>query len=275
MPFLDRTDIELVHPDIPRGRVRYALFDFDGTLSLIREGWQSVMIPMMVEILMQTPRHESEDELRAVVTEFVERLTGEQTIYQMNRLAEEVSKRGGQPALPLEYKRQYHHRLWVRIEGRVTGLKSGQISPDEMLVPGSRGLLEALRTRGVTCYLASGSDEPFVRDEAAALGITDYFAGIYGARDDYLCATKKIVIKQLMRDHALSGAEFVAFGDGYVEIENVKSAGGLAVGVASNEAERRGLDAWKRERLIRAGADVIVPDFRKHAELIAYLFAEQ
>ncbi len=24
---------------------RYAVFDFDGTLSLIREGWQSIMIP--------------------------------------------------------------------------------------------------------------------------------------------------------------------------------------------------------------------------------------
>jgi phosphoglycolate phosphatase-like HAD superfamily hydrolase len=275
MPFLDRTDIELVHPDIPRGHVRYALFDFDGTLSLIREGWQSVMIPMMVEILMQTPRHESEDELRAVVTEFVERLTGEQTIYQMIRLADEVARRGRQPAAPQEYKRQYHARLWARIGGRVAALKSGRIAPDEMLVPGALEFLKALRARGVTCYLASGTDEPFVCDEAAALGIAGYFAGIYGARDDYLRATKKAVIEQIMRGHGLSGVEFVAFGDGHVEIENAKSVGGLAVGVASSEAERRGVNRWKRERLIGAGADVIVPDFREGDVLIQYFLGEK
>ena len=47
----------------------------------------------------------------------------------------------------------------------------------------------------------------------------------------------------------------MGFGDGYVEIENVKAVGGVAVGVASNEKEREGIDQWKRERLIQAGAD--------------------
>ena len=40
--------MEIVNPDIERGRIRSVLFDFDGTLSLIREGWQQVMGPMMV-----------------------------------------------------------------------------------------------------------------------------------------------------------------------------------------------------------------------------------
>lgn len=97
--------MELVHPDIPRGHIRHALFDFDGTLSLIREGWRDVMIPLMVELLLQTPRHESESELHAIVTEFVDRLTGEQTIYQMIQLCEEITKRGGDTADPLDTKR--------------------------------------------------------------------------------------------------------------------------------------------------------------------------
>ena len=82
--------IEIIHPDIIRGRIRHALFDFDGTLSLIREGWQGVMIPLMVEWLLETPEHESEAELTTVVTEFVTRLTGKQTIYQTIQLAEEI-----------------------------------------------------------------------------------------------------------------------------------------------------------------------------------------
>jgi hypothetical protein len=53
----------------------------------------------------------------------------------------------------------------------------------------------------------------------------------------------------------------IAFGDGYVEIEDTKAAGGIAVGLATNEAERSGIDDWKRERLIDSGADIILPDF--------------
>ncbi|MDP6778035.1 MAG: hypothetical protein QGI83_14860, partial [Candidatus Latescibacteria bacterium] len=104
-------DIELINASIPVGHVRSVLFDFDGTVSLIREGWRDIMIPMMVEILADLGGNETGDQLHAVVSEFVDRLTGRQTIYQMVQLAEEVTKRGGTPADPLEYKRQYNDRL--------------------------------------------------------------------------------------------------------------------------------------------------------------------
>lgn len=127
--FLDGIYIEVINPHIERGHICHALFDFDGTVSLIREGWQGVMIPMMVEVLLETPAHESEEELRAGVTEFVDRLTGKQTIYQMIQLCEEVRQRGGEPLAPLEYKWVYLDRLWERIKGRVAKLKSGEIEP--------------------------------------------------------------------------------------------------------------------------------------------------
>src|SRR5512144_1443869 len=111
--FLDE-EIEVLRPDLPRGRFRSVLFDFDGTLSLIREGWPQVMIPMMVEVLRDTGTPESEAELSAAVEEFVMRLNGRQTIYQMIQLAEEVRKRGGQPKEPLVYKHMYHDRLMER-----------------------------------------------------------------------------------------------------------------------------------------------------------------
>jgi phosphoglycolate phosphatase len=264
--------IEVVHTHFERGRIRHALFDFDGTLSLIREGWQQVMIPMMVELLQQTPRRETESELRCVVTEYVARLTGKQTIYQMIQLAEEITLRGGQPADPLSYKRMYLDRLWERIKDRVAGLKAGQTPPDEMMVPGARAMLQAMHERGVCCYLASGTDESAVLDEAAALCISPYFAGIYGAQDDYKRFSKKLVIERIIAENHLEGCEFVAFGDGFVEIEETKRVNGIAVGVASNEAAREGIDAWKRDRLIQAGADVIIPDFRESGRLTAYLF---
>lgn len=264
--------LEIINPHIIRGRIRHALFDFDGTLSLIREGWQGVMIPMMVELLLETPAHEDAAALETVVTEYVTRLTGKQTIYQMIQLAEEIARRGGQPQDPLVYKRMYLDRLWDRIQGRVADLKAGRVAADDLMVPGSRPMLESLQARGVLCYLASGTDEPYVLDEAAALGVTSFFAGIYGAQDDYKRFSKKLLIERIIREHDLSGPEFVAFGDGFVEIEDTKRVGGIAVGVASNEAARAGIDEWKRERLIQAGADLIVPDFREHAKLISYLY---
>lgn len=273
--FLPDTCIEIVNHHLDRGHVRHALFDFDGTISLIREGWQQVMVPMMVEVLLELHTGETEAELTALVTEFVDRLTGKQTIYQMIQLCEEVRIRGGHPLDPLDYKWMYLNGLWERIKSRIASLRAGQVEPEQMMVPGSPDILEAMHARGVTCYLASGTDEPYVLDEAAALGVTQYFASLYGALDDYLSYSKKMVIERIISENHLSGSEFLAFGDGFVEIENAKAVGGIAVGVASNEATRSGVDKWKRSRLIQAGADIIIRDFREQRQLMAYLFQEE
>lgn len=265
--------LEIINPSAPRGRVKSALFDFDGTLSLIREGWQGVMIPYFVEELLKTPRHEEPRVVEEVVRDFVERLTGKQTIYQCIQLAEEVEKRGGIARDPLEYKYEYLRRLWERIEHRVKALKAGEVHPDAMLLPGSRALLEALVHRGVTLYLASGTDLPYVQDEAAALQIDHYFdPHIYGALDDYKSFSKQLVIERILRENNLHGAELVVFGDGYVEIENGKAVGGLTIGVASDERHPGGLDMWKRTRLISAGADVIIRDYTDLPALLTYIF---
>src|SRR5437763_7541051 len=133
--FLD-DEIEILRPCLPRGRFRSVLFDFDGTLSLIREGWPQVMIPMMVEVLRATGTAETETELTSAVEEFVMRLNGRQTIYQMMQLAEEVRRRGGQPLEPLAYKHRYHDLLMARIEGRLAALASGAAAAEEWTVPG-------------------------------------------------------------------------------------------------------------------------------------------
>src|SRR5919107_46228 len=127
--------IEIITSGASAERARVALFDFDGTLSTIRSGWMDVMVPMMLELLAETNSGESEAELRAVVEEFVGRLTGKQTIYQMIELAENMEKRGGTPQDPLVYKRMYLDRLWTRIEHRIEELRKGHCSPEKYLVP--------------------------------------------------------------------------------------------------------------------------------------------
>src|SRR5712671_482194 len=197
-------EIEVVRADFPRGRFRSVLFDFDGTLSLIREGWPQVMIPMMVEVLRQTGTRESAEALGTAVEEFVMRLNGRQTIYQMIQLADEVRRRGGTPLDPLAYKHRYHELLMERIHGRLHDLETGRAKPQDWTVPGSHEFLQSLKNRGLNLFLASGTDLKYVRHEAELLGLTRFFENqIYGALDDYQNFSKKMVIERIIGDHDL------------------------------------------------------------------------
>ncbi len=272
--FLPGTSIEIIR-EVRRGSsFRHVLFDFDGTLSLIREGWPEVMVPMMMEEILATGTAESPDEIRRHCHDFVMRLNGKQTIYQMIQLAQEVRARGGHPEDPAVYKQKYHERLMNKIGDRREALRSGEARPADYLVPGSLEMLSALQEMGLAMYLASGTDERFVRDEAELLGLTRYFGQrVYGAIDDYRSFSKKMVIERILRQNNVEGSALLGFGDGYVEIENIKSTGGAAVAVASDEAARSGRpDAWKRDRLVGVGADIVIADYREREPLLAYLF---
>jgi phosphoglycolate phosphatase-like HAD superfamily hydrolase len=268
--------IEFTTRFAPRSGISHVLFDFDGTLSLIREGWPDVMLPMFVEMLPRRP-DETDADVRRLLLEDILTLNGKQTIYQMMRFAERVAERGGQPREPLWYKREYLRRLDERIAGRVAALRAGEPA-DRWLLHGARRLLELLRQRGLTLYLASGTDEQYVREEAGLLGLAPFFGPhIYGARDDYRSFSKKLVIERLLAENGIDGGRLLAFGDGYVEIENTREAGGLAVAVASDEANNGSgrMDPWKRQRLLGVGADVVVADYRDAPVLLACLFGER
>ncbi len=269
------TDMTILNSDAVRGRFKHAIFDFDGTISLVRAGWQGVMIPYFIDVLKATPTPGDIDSITACVKDFVDFNTGKQTIYQCMELADEVKKRGGEALEPLAYKETYHNLLLDKIAYRLEGLNSKTMSVNDCVVPGSFELLEAFRERGIICYLASGTDEKYVFHEAELIGVTGYFdGGIYGAKDDYKLFSKKMVIEKIISDHHLSGDELIGFGDGYVEIENVKDAGGFAVGVASDETGNGGLDDWKYHRLKNAGADIIIPHYLETESLMNYLFEE-
>jgi phosphoglycolate phosphatase-like HAD superfamily hydrolase len=199
------------------------------------------------------------------------RLNGKQTIYQMIQLADRIRERGGEPREPLWYKHEYLRRLEERVGHRVARLKAGKAKPEELLVFGSYALLDCLRRRNLPMYLASGTDEVFVKQEAELLGLNRYFGKhIYGALDDYKQFSKKMVIDRILRENNIPGEQLLSFGDGYVEIENTKQVGGFAVAVASDEANNGSgrFDEWKRQRLKGVGADVVVPDFRDAEALL-------
>lgn len=267
--------VELSPKFQPRPGISQVLFDFDGTLSLIRQGWPEVMVPMFAEMLPRLPG-ETDAEIRRQAYDDIMRLNGKQTIFQMIQLAERIRERGGEPREPLWYKSEYLRRLGIRIQDRIDGLQSGRIRPDDLLVHGSRHLLEQLVARGLTLYLASGTDEPFVKTEVKLLDVERYFGNrIYGALDNYQDFSKQMVIDRILKENAIEGGHLLAFGDGYVEIENTKGVGGLAIAVASDEANNGSgrMDPWKRQRLLGVGADVVIPDYRDADALLDYVLA--
>ena len=262
--------VEFASADFKRRTISHVLFDFDGTLSLIREGWPEVMGPMFAEMLPPLPGESDADRLQLALDDIM-RLNGKQTIYQMIQLAERIQERGGQPREPLWYKHEYLHRLDQRIASRVDGLRAGTTKPDDWLVHGVRPFLEELQRRGLSLYLASGTDEACMKQEADLLDVTRYFGEhVYGALDDYKKFSKKMVIDRILQEHNIAGSQLLSFGDGYVEIENTKQVGGLAVAVASDEANNGSgrIDQWKRQRLLGVGADIVIPDYRDALTLL-------
>jgi phosphoglycolate phosphatase-like HAD superfamily hydrolase len=260
----------------PRAEITHVLFDFDGTLSLIREGWPVVMLGMFTEML--PPRGDDQPEaVRQMLFDDMMKLNGKQTIYQMIQFAERVKERGGSPQEPLWYKHEYLRRLEQRIAERLENLRTRRVPPDEYLLHGSRALLDNLRARGLHLYLASGTDEPFVKRESELLGVTEFFGPhVYGAKDDYKQFSKKMVIERILKENAVPGERLLAFGDGYVEIQNTKEVGGLAVAVASDEAHNGSgrIDEWKRARLLGVGADIVIPDYRDNELLLERILGE-
>ncbi|MBQ5973150.1 MAG: HAD hydrolase-like protein, partial [Oscillospiraceae bacterium] len=270
----DEWGLEVIFP--PDGHdFKFALFDFDGTLSLIREGWQKIMIPYFCEELVKAPgaADETPEEIERCVTEFVDMLTGKQTIYQCMALADEIKKRGGTPLDPMDYKAEYIRRLMEKIHDRREGLRSGEIDPETLLVRGSCKLLQTLLDNGIRLYCASGTDQPQVREEAALLGMDRYFGeNIYGALDEHATAcTKELVIRRLLAENDLDGSELLSFGDGFVEIELVSRIGGYPIAVATDEARKCGIDEWKRQRLVGAGAGAVIPDFEEAQKIVDFI----
>ena len=121
--------------------------------------------------------------------------------------------------------------------------------------------------------LASGTDQDDVVAEASAMGYAELFTGgIYGSIGDVHHDAKRVVLDRILRDLGPDGmAGLVTFGDGPVEMRESRKRGGYAVGVASDEIRRFGMNPAKRSRLIRAGADLVIPDFSQLDPLLQML----
>ena len=278
--FLEHTEIEIVRDPPTGARIEHAIFDHDGTLSTLREGWEKIMEPMMLRAILGPRLAEADDatfqRVAAAVRQFIDKTTGIQTLVQMQGLAALVRQfKFVPPAEILDehgYKRIYNEELLLLVRGRIRKLETGELSPADFEIKNAGLLLRRLHAAGVKLYLASGTDQTDVIAEARAMGYGDLFQGrIFGAVGDITVEAKKLVLERITREHQLRGPQLATFGDGPVEIRETRKRVGICVGVASDELRRFGPNPAKRARLIRAGADVIIPDYSQLPRLLELL----
>jgi phosphoglycolate phosphatase len=267
---------ELLNPAVRRGPFRAVLFDFDGTLSLIREGWPRVMVGMMVERMRAMGLvREPEPALWVHLDRLVMAQNGAPTIRQMEVFAADVRRRGGTPDDPRAYLGEYVVRLMAGVRGRWQALERREAPAADWVVPDAHAILAGLAARGVPLFVASGTEYDHVAHEARLLEVDDFFpTGINAPKNNDPTFAKEHVIARVLAELGIRGDELLGFGDGVVETAAVKRAGGVAVGVASSE-QGSGLgmvNAEKRAQLVAAGADLIIPDYSRQEELIGWLW---
>jgi rfaE bifunctional protein kinase chain/domain len=287
--YLDEMEIEICYPAEGGpvfGRIRHAVFDNDGTISTLRQGWEQIMAPVMIKAVLGD-KYKTADEtvynkVRNRVLDYIDKSTGIQTIIQMEALVEMVREFGvviaDKVLDKLGYKEIYNDALMELVNQRIAKLKRGELDISDYTIKGVLKFLQALKSRGIKLYLASGTDHQDVVDEATALGYAHFFdGGIYGALGlpkAELQNSKKVVIERIMKENKLQGSELAVFGDGPVEMRESRKRDGIAVGIASDEIRRHGLNVEKRTRLVKAGAHIIVPDYSQQDELLKLLFPQ-
>ena len=281
--YLDDTDIELCSESMPHARIKHAVFDHDGTVSTLRQGWEQVMAPVLIRAILGD-KYETADEtlyhhVRNRVLDYIDQSTGIQTIVQMEALVEMVKEFGLVPGDKIRdkfgYKEIYNDALMELVNKRIEKFKRGELDIHDYTIKGALEFLGALRKRGIKLYMASGTDCDDVVAESKALGYAELFdGGIYGSVGDVAKYSKKIVIEKIMTENNLQGSELAVFGDGPVEIRECRKREGIAIGIATDEIRRHGLNPEKRTRLVKAGAHIIVPDFSQQDKLLKLLFPE-
>ena len=258
--------MEIIRAKSSPNPVKAIMLDFDGTISTLRHGWEKIMAPLMCRHL--GPGSEE------MVREYIDSSTGIQTIHQMKWLTQQVQQRHGSALDPWEYKEEYNNLLIVQVEKRLRDLESGAFPPENFLVAGSKPFLEKLKELGIIVHVASGTDEPDVKHEAEALGLSHLFDSISGAPLRQEACSKEKVMRDLAAHEGFGGDEVCVIGDGKVEISLGCELGARSLGIASDEELRSGINPDKRERLLSAGAEAITGDFLALDTILAWMNLE-
>ena len=244
--------------------IKAIVCDFDGTFSTLRCGWEAVMKRMFLKYM---------PEEGAWADEFIGDTTGIQTILQMKGFVAEMKRRRVKmPSRdPWYYKHEYNDMLMESVAVKRKEVVDGKVPRSAYLVPGAQLFLQALKTRGVKIYFASGTDQADVEIEAAALGLDKFADGIEGALPKSERCAKEGAIRRLVKKAGVRPCELAVVGDGKVEIALGKKIGARTIGLATNETDFSRINEEKARRLRKAGAGYLAGDFSDLQPMLGYL----
>jgi len=245
--------------------IKAVVMDFDGTISTLRKGWEDIMLPMFLEFIFSG--EEQNDKTLSEVADYIDSSTGIQTIHQMNWLANRVKNNKNSERDGWWYKQEYNNRLMIPVNERTHDINTGKKNADDFMLIGSLEFLKCLKNKGIPIYIASGTDTEDVKKEADILGVTPYVINIAGAKKNEISCSKEAVLKKLIQNIGLPAEQIMVIGDGKVEISLAAKSGAFAVGIASDEEKREGINPLKEPRLINAGANIIIGDYKEREEI--------
>jgi phosphoglycolate phosphatase-like HAD superfamily hydrolase len=267
--------IEIVQRKFPQKHPKVAMFDFDGTVGLLRAGWHDVLVSFHTHVLKDTPKGKNMDEksISNLIKKYIETNIGKPPVYQSYSLVETVIELDGKPLAAEEYNAIYSQRLSALCEPRRESLRKGIANPNDFIVVGIVRMLAMLRSRNIKIYMASGTEENYIKEDVKLLRIDNFFdGGVYGSQPDPTAFSKKTMVEKILNENKIDNCELLGIGDGATEIKAVQEVGGFNIGVASDENGKPIIDSWKRRQLITAGADWIIPNYSDVNQLESRLF---
>jgi len=166
----------------------FALLDHDGTISLLRRGWQEIMLKSIVKDVLEENHiweecsQKRKNDIIQQIEQIIMRTTGIQTLKQMCYFAELVQSTGvNDPKYldPYFLKKIFLSRLDKEINKRLVRIRKNKNEKNKYILPGAESLLSYMNEQNISIFLTSGTDVDNVKKEANLLGYADYFGYLW------------------------------------------------------------------------------------------------
>jgi len=235
---LENAGLEIVK-DVKRGGFKVAVFDWDGTLSLIRAEWPRILSSLIAEII--AGRLSPEDDPVEIIRDdtksvraYLKETAGAPTLDQIKGYLErnnhlEHLKDKDLDRLSRTWLDEYNRRLNRFVEEEVVP-KAGD-NPEDYRVAGALKFVKKFREQGIKCYVLSGGNEKDLNDTDVPLlgfdGLFELVLGTDGTIERELGSYDKGVgLEWIMKREGIEDpGEVVVIGDGAAEISFARKLG--------------------------------------------------
>jgi len=240
-----------------KAKILAAIVDWDGTISLLREGWNKVMKDYIANYISLNPQ--KKDLLWA--ENFIKETMGENTVDQMLGMMAKAHENGVKN-MPIDQKKRKNlaekqrikYRKSLEEKMRSKRIKRAKVHPGEFINKGIKKFLQELKKRNVKIFVISGSEQKErggIEEEVEILKLKHYFEKVFGYNGQIHPYTKENALKWIIKKYKIKNPlQILVVGDGPKEIKTGRDFGTITIGLVSNNLSKK--------NLLKSGADYIV-----------------